>query len=75
MEDRNALERFARDLVPRLKAIPGHGIRSVDWSVSVFSDFVREQPAPTGMAQTPPPAAGVAGSDRTSRTAERGCAT
>jgi uncharacterized protein len=41
-EDRDALQRFARDLVPRLNAIPGHGIRSVDWSVSAFADFVRE---------------------------------
>jgi hypothetical protein len=41
-QDRDALQRFARDLVPRLRAIRGHGIRSVDWSVSAFADFVRE---------------------------------
>ena len=41
-QDRDALQRFARDLVPRLSAIRGHGIRSVDWSVSAFADFVRE---------------------------------
>ena len=41
-QDRDALPRFATDLVPRLSAIRGHGIRSVDWTVSAFSDFVRE---------------------------------
>jgi predicted RND superfamily exporter protein len=41
-QDRDALPRFARDLVPRLSAIRGHGIRSVDWTVSAFADFVRE---------------------------------
>jgi uncharacterized protein len=41
-EDREALQRFARDLVPRLDSIEGHGIRSVDWSVSAFADFVRQ---------------------------------
>ena len=41
-QDRDALPRFARELVPRLSAIRGHGIRSVDWSVTAFADFVRE---------------------------------
>jgi uncharacterized protein len=41
-EDRDVLPRFAKDLVPRLTAISGHGIRSVDWSVSAFADFVSD---------------------------------
>ena len=41
-QDRDALPAFRQGPVPRLSAIRGHGIRSVDWSVSAFADFVRE---------------------------------
>ena len=40
-QDRDALQRFARDWC-MAEGHDGHGIRRVDWSVSAFADFVRE---------------------------------
>lgn len=41
--DAAAMRRFATDLVPRLKALEGqHGLRSVEWNVGAYEDFVSQ---------------------------------
>lgn len=40
--DLESMQRFARDLVPKLEAIPGGLVQSVDWNVSGYARFVEE---------------------------------
>ncbi|NOY92393.1 MAG: MMPL family transporter [Deltaproteobacteria bacterium] len=40
--DLEAMQRFARDLVPRLKALPPEQVRAVDWNVGNYENFVHE---------------------------------
>lgn len=40
--DLEAMQRFATDLVPRLEALEGRGIRSVDWNIASYEQFVEE---------------------------------
>ena len=41
-DDVEAMQRFARDLVPRLEALGDDYVRSVDWNIAAYEDFVRE---------------------------------
>lgn len=41
-DDVDAMQRFARDLVPRLEALDAESVRSVDWNIGAYEDFVRE---------------------------------
>lgn len=41
-DDSNALRRFAGDLVPRLQALGHENVRSIDWNVSAYEDFIAE---------------------------------
>jgi len=41
-DDVDAMQRFAGDLVPRLEALDDDDVRSVDWNIGAYEDFVRE---------------------------------
>lgn len=41
-KDLPAMQRFARDLVPRLETLRGEVVRSIDWTVSDYEQFIRD---------------------------------
>ena len=41
-KDLDAMQRFAHDLVPKLESIPKGLVRTVDWNVLTYENFVRE---------------------------------
>jgi len=41
-DDLEAMQRFARDLVPRLQALPPEQVRAVDWNVGSYEHFVHD---------------------------------
>jgi len=41
-KDVDAMQQFARDLVPRLQKLPPDLVRFVDWNISAYEDFVWE---------------------------------